>query len=319
MHLCDSNFHRGYGEVLAPLSATHQVQQEIPTFTDITKKARLEYRITCGDEINEYLIDINGQGACFIDYDNDGYQDLYLVSGSSRKMQATDRLPHDYLLRNMGDGTFHDVTEKARLGDTAWSSGCAVSDYNNDGYLDLYITNYGPNKLYRNDGDGTFTKLGICRGSWPALGSPKWSMGAAFADYDNDGYVDLYVTNFVKFDLKNPPPPPTEASPCKLKGVPIACPPDIFEAQQDLLYRNNGDGTFSDVSQSAGIVGKDAGKGFAVLFSDFDNDGDRISTWPTTPAPTSTTSTKAVANLKMRAGFQAQQSMSRVTLKVLWA
>jgi enediyne biosynthesis protein E4 len=263
-------------EFLPQLSATRPSQREVPTFTDITKIASLEYRITCGDEINEYLIDINGQGACFIDYDNDGYQDLYLVNGSSRKMQATGRLPHDYLLRNMGDGRFKDVTEMARLGDTAWSSGCAVGDYNNDGYLDLYITNYGPNKLYRNDGNGTFTEVGESAGvAGPRWDPPKWSMGAAFADYDNDGYVDLYVTNFVKFDLKNPPPPPTEASPCKLKGVPIACPPDIFEAQQDLLYRNNGDGTFSDVSNSAGIVGKDAGKGFAVLFSDFDNDGDQ--------------------------------------------
>jgi enediyne biosynthesis protein E4 len=263
-------------EFLPQLSATHQVQREMPTFTDITKKAGLEYRITCGDEINEYLIDINGQGACFIDYDNDGYQDLYLVNGSSRKMQATGRLPHDYLLRNMGGGRFNDVTEVARLGDTAWSSGCAVGDYNNDGYLDLYITNYGPNKLYRNDGNGTFTDVGESVGvAGPRWDPPKWSMGAAFADYDNDGYLDLYVTNFAKFDLKNPPPPPTEASPCKLKGVPIACPPDIFEAQQDLLYRNNGDGTFSDVTSSAGIIGKDAGKGFAVIFSDFDNDADQ--------------------------------------------
>jgi hypothetical protein len=168
-------------------SSTRQVEQEMPTFTDITKKAGLDYRITCGDEINEYLIDINGQGACFIDYDNDGYQDLYLANGSSRRMEATGRLPRDYLLRNIGDGTFTDVTEKAHLGDTSWGSGCAVGDYNNDGYLDLYVTNYGPNKLYRNNGNGTFTEVGENTGvAGPRWDPPNWSMGAAFGDYDGE-------------------------------------------------------------------------------------------------------------------------------------
>jgi hypothetical protein len=251
------------------------VPKSLPDFTDITQQAGVAYQITCGDETTEYLIDVNGQGACFLDYDNDGYQDIYLANGSSRKAEAAGRPPHDYLLRSNGDGTFTDRTEKAHLGDAAWSSGCAVGDYNNDGYLDLYLTNYGPNKLYRNNGDGTFTEGSEAAGvADPHWDFPKWSMGAAFGDYDNDGFLDLYVTNFVKFDYRDRPPPPSEASPCKLKGVPIACPPDYFEAEQDLLYHNNGNGTFSDVSVKAGIVRKNPGKGFAVAFSDFDGDGD---------------------------------------------
>lgn len=246
----------------------------LPHFTDITQAAGLAYKIVCGDETTEYLIDVNGQGACFFDFDNDGYQDLYLVNGSSRKSEAAGMRPHDYLLRNHRNGTFRDVTQQSQLGDSGWHSGCAVGDYNNDGHLDLVITSYGPNKLYRNNGNGTFTDVTAAAGvAGPDWSPAKWSMGAAFGDYDNDGLLDLYVTNFVKFDLKSSPPPPSESSPCKLKGVPIVCAPDFFEPQQDLLYHNNGDGTFTDVSQKAGIVRKDPGRGFAVVFSDFNNDG----------------------------------------------
>jgi enediyne biosynthesis protein E4 len=248
----------------------------LPVFTEIAKQAGVAYRITCGDEVTEYLIDVNGEGAAFLDYDNDGDQDLYLANGSSRKLQKAGNPPHDYLLRNNGDGTFSDVTQKAGLGDTEWSSGAAVGDYNNDGFLDLYVTNFGPNKLYRNNGDGTFSdvseKSGVAGPHWDM---PKWSMGAAFGDYDNDGYVDLYVTNFARFNYQPELPPPSPASPCRMKGVPIACAPDKYQGTQDLLYHNNGDGTFSDVSESSGITRKDPGRGFAVVFSDFDNDGDQ--------------------------------------------
>jgi enediyne biosynthesis protein E4 len=252
------------------------VENSLPVFTDVTKQAGVAYKIICGDEVTDFLIDVNGEGAAFFDYDNDGDQDIYLANGSSRKLEKSGHPPHDYLLRNNGDGTFTDVTEKARLGDTSWSSGVAVGDYDNDGYLDLYVTNFGPNKLYRNNGDGTFSEVGEAAGvADPHWSFPKWSMGAAFGDYDNDGYLDLYVTNFVKFAYDEEHPAPSETSPCKMKSVPIACPPDKFEAEQGLLYHNNGDGTFTDVSQAAGIVRKDPGRGFAVVFSDFDNDGDQ--------------------------------------------
>ena len=248
----------------------------LPTFTDITKQAGIRCKITCGDEVTDFLIDVNGEGAAFFDYDNDGDQDVYLVNGSSRNLQKSGRLPHDYLLRNNGDGTFTDVTEQAGLGDTEWGGGCAVGDYNNDGFLDLYVTNYGPNKLYRNNGDGTFTDVSEAAGvAGPKWEIPKWSMGAAFGDYDNDGYLDLFVTNFCAFNYQKDLPAPHPDSPCKMKGVPIACPPEKYSGQQDLLYHNNGNGTFTDVSVTAGIARKDPGRGFAVVFSDFDLDGDQ--------------------------------------------
>lgn len=256
-------------------SSKHAAKR-LPVFKEITKQAGLAYKIICGDEVTDFLIDVNGEGAAFFDYDNDGDQDIYLVNGSSRNLQKAGRAPHDYLLRNNSDGTFTDVTEQAHLGDSEWGGGCAVGDYNNDGFLDLYVTNYGPNKLYRNNGDSTFTDVSQAAGvDGPKWEIPKWSMGAAFGDYDNDGYLDLFVTNFCAFNYQKDLPAPHPESPCKFKGVPIACAPEEYEGQPDLLYHNNRDGTFSDVSLSAGIVGKDPGKGFAVAFSDFDLDGDQ--------------------------------------------
>ena len=129
----------------------------LPSFQDVTHEAGLTYKITCGDPVTESLMDVNGQGACFLDYDGDGRLDIYMANGSSRSLDRAGKPPHDYLLKNQGDGTFADVTESAGLGDTSWSSGCAVGDYDNDGDADLYVTNYGPNKLYRNT-DGVFTE-----------------------------------------------------------------------------------------------------------------------------------------------------------------
>ena len=250
-------------------------EKPFTTFTDVTKTSGLaSFKIICGDKVTDFLIDVNGEGAAFFDYDNDGYEDIYLVNGSSRSLDKAGHPPHDYLLHNNGDGTFTDVTEKAHLGDTEWGGGVAVGDYNNDGYLDLYVTNYGPNRLYRNNGDGTFTDVaeaaGVADVHWPY---PKWSMGAAFGDIDNDGYLDLYVTNFAKFYYQPDRPAPSPTSPCKMKSVPIACAPDQYEGTQALLYHNNGDGTFTDVTQSAGITQKVPGRGFAVVFSDFNNEG----------------------------------------------
>ena len=224
--------------------------------------------------MTDFLIDVNGEGAAFFDYDNDGFQDIYLVNGSSRSLEKAGHPPHDYLLHNNGDGTFTDVTAKAHLGDTAWGGGVAVGDYNNDGYLDLYVTNYGPNRLYRNNGDGTFTDVAEAAGvADPHWTFPKWSMGAAFADIDNDGYLDLYVANFTKFYYQLDRPAPNPNSPCKMKSVPIACAPEQYEGSQAILYRNNGDGTFTDVTQFAGVTQKVPGRGFAVVFSDFNNEG----------------------------------------------
>ena len=228
-------------ECRSPLkSAAIQInlrKEVLPVFTDVTKAAGVDYKIICGDDVTEYLIDVNGEGAAFFDYDNDGDLDIYLANGSSRQSIQSGKLPHDYLLRNNGDGTFKDVTAPSRLGDTEWSSGVAVGDIDNDGYLDLYLTNFGPNKLYRNNGDGTFTEKGERAGvADPHWGFPKWSMGAAFGDIDNDGYLDLYVCNFTEFNYQKELPPPSKDSPCKMKTVPIACAPEKYNGTQGLLY-----------------------------------------------------------------------------------
>ena len=246
----------------------------LPTFTDITQQAGLNMKIIDGDETTEYLTDVNGEGACFLDYNNDGFQDIFLVNGASRRLEAMGRHPHDYLLRNNGNGTFTDVTTQAHLGDAGWHSGCAVGDYNNDGFADIYVTSLGPNKLYRNNRDGTFSEVGQAAGvADPHWSFPKWSMGAAFGDYDNDGRLDLYVANFARFDPRHLPPRPGDLNSCKFKGVPIACPPDFFEGEQGILYHNNGDGTFSDVTKAAGLIRADYGRGFGVVFGDFGNNG----------------------------------------------
>jgi len=177
-------------------------------------------------------------------------------------------------MRNNGDGTFTDVTAAAHLGDSGWHSGCAVGDYNNDGFLDIYVTSFGPNKLYLNQRDGTFKEVAKAAGvDDPHWGFVKWSMGAAFGDYDNDGYVDLYVANFVKYDPQNPPPRPTDPEPCRFRGAPVVCEPEHFEGEQAILYHNNGNGTFTEVSKTAGILQKTPGRGFGAVFADFNNDG----------------------------------------------
>jgi len=149
-------------------------ETQFTAFTDITQKAGLARKITIGDAVSDYLIDVKAGGACFFDYDNDGFQDIFLVNGSSRKDEREGHPPHDYLFHNNGDETFTDVTAKAHLGASGWHTGCAVGDYDNDGYLDLYVTNYGPNILYRNNGDGTFTDVTAKAGvAGPTLTPPN--------------------------------------------------------------------------------------------------------------------------------------------------
>lgn len=233
-------------------------------------------KIVDGGNTTVYLTDVNGEGAGFLDYNNDGYMDIYLVNGYLPGTQDSSQAPHDYLLRNNGDGTFTDVTAQAHLGATGLHSGCAVGDYNNDGWADIYVTSFGPNLLYRNNGDGTFSEVAeAARVAGPDWDYPKWSMGAAWGDYDNDGNLDLYVANFTRFDRRNLPPKPGDTNSCKLMEVPIACPPDNFHGEQGILYHNNGDGTFTDVTQQAGLERhpKDLGRGFGVIFGDFSNNG----------------------------------------------
>ena len=232
------------------------------SLTAVTEAAGLEFHHVDGRSGQRYFLETVGSGTAFFDYDGDGLIDIYFVNGADLPGFSSPAPPTNRLYRNNGDGTFTDVTEQAGVGDTGYGAGCAVGDYDNDGNLDLYVTNFGANVLYRNNGDSTFTDVTQHAG----VGDDRWSLGCAFADYDNDSFVDLYVTNYIDFHFE------THTN-CTQKGVATYCPPESFEGVPDTLYRNNGDGTFTDVTTTADVYNKD-GKGMGIVFGDYDNDGD---------------------------------------------
>ena len=205
-----------------------------------------------------------GAGGLFFDYNNDGHLDIYLVnSGSLNDAYQPHRPPNNMniLYRNEGDGTFVDVTTESGLQQNyGYGMGCLAADYDNDGDADLYLTNFGKNQLYRNNGDGTFTDVT----SHAGVGDGNWSVSASFGDFNLDGYLDLYVANYLDYQLET-------AHACFLEGVHIHCGPHEYPGIRDTLYRNNGDGTFTDVTTRAGV--HNAGKGLGVLFTDYNNDG----------------------------------------------
>lgn len=230
-------------------------------FVDVTEDIGIRFLDENGENGKKYFIEPLGRGLALFDYDNDGDLDLYLVNGSNLPGKQSDIPPKNKLYRN-DDSVYFDVTEIASVGDTGYGLGCCVGDYNNDGYSDLYITNFGQNILYKNNGDGTFSDVTDATG----VGGNELSSGCAFLDYDADGHLDLYVVNYVKFD--------TNANPvCSRKGVPTYCTPEALQAEADILYHNNGNGTFTDVTQIAGITAP-AGKGLGIVCGDVDNDGD---------------------------------------------
>ena len=232
-------------------------------FVEVTQDAGIHWRHVDGRSGQKYFMETLGSGAAFFDYDADGDADLYFVNGAPLPGYVPEDTPTNCLYENNGDGTFTDVTEQAGLGDTGYGHGCAVGDYNNDGKLDIYVTNYGNNRLYRNNGDGTFTDVAEVAG----VVEPRWSTSCAFADYDRDGNLDLYVVNYIVFDIDENP-----WCGLKEKNVRAYCEPDNFPAQSDTLFRNNGDGTFTDVTKSAGIHNT-TGKGLGVVWGDYNNDG----------------------------------------------
>lgn len=235
-----------------------------PAFVDVARQAGLNWQHRSGGPEKGHILEAKGGGAAFLDYDGDGQLDIYLVNGSTLEGKPPLR---DALFRNTGDGKFTEVTTETGLGDTSWGMGCAAADYDNDGDTDLYVTNYGPNKLYRNEG-GRFSEVSASAG----VGDPRWSTGAAFGDYDRDGDLDLYVANYVDFD----PQLQRQNRPfCQWKSAEVFCGPRSLRGAADCFYRNEGDGRFSEVTASAGV--EDVGKyyGFAVLFGDYDLDG-----WP---------------------------------------
>ena len=230
-------------------------------FTDITKEVDIQFRDENGENGKKYFIEPLGRGLALFDYDNDDDLDLYLVNGCDLPRTKSSTSQTNVLYRN-DDGKFIDVTSNASVGDTGYGLGCCTGDYNNDGYVDLYVTNYGPNILYKNNGDGTFSAVTDESG----VGGNQLSSGCAFIDYDVDGYLDLYVVNYVQFDTNENPI-------CTRKGIQTYCTPETLDAEADILYRNNGDGTFTDVTKKAGITSS-PGKGLGIVCGDVDNDGD---------------------------------------------
>jgi hypothetical protein len=240
-------------------------------FTDVAAKAGLTSpTIYGGVDRNDYILEAIGCGAAFLDYDNDGWLDVFLLSGTrweGAPSNASNRLYH-----NNRDGTFTDVTEQAGLTRTGWACGVTVGDYNNDGFEDLFITYWGHNVLYRNNGDGTFTDVTREAG----LLDPKirWSTGCTFVDYDRDGKLDLFVSRYLQFDPKEIPAA-GKAPACNFKGVLVNCGPRGLPAETQSLYHNNGDGTFTDVSERAGISAATGRYGLTAVAADFNADG-----WP---------------------------------------
>ncbi|MGH9838679.1 MAG: CRTAC1 family protein [Blastocatellia bacterium] len=233
-------------------------------FVDVAEQAGIAFKHENGASPDKIMVETFGSGVAWLDYDNDGWLDLFFANGAN--LNAGKASPGNALLRNTGKGTFVDVTQQAGVaGDGGFGTGVAVGDYDNDGYPDIYVTGYSADILYRNNGNGTFTdvtaKAGVKGGGW--------SSSAGFFDYDRDGNLDLYVVRYLDYNLKENPH-------CgyQKEGYRQYCDPRNFDGLPDLLYRNNGDGTFTDVSKKVGVANP-AGKGLGVAFADFDRDG-----WP---------------------------------------
>ena len=249
-------------------------------FVNIAREAGLRSKTVFGGEKrNRFLLETTGCGVAFFDFDDDGWLDIFLVNGTRFEAKwPAGNAPVSRLYKNNRDGTFTDITVKAGLARTGWGQGCCVGDYDNDGHTDLFVTYWGDCVLYRNRGDGTFADVSVSSGlaktsRKTSAGLNRWNTGCAFLDYDRDGRLDLFIANYIDFDPKTVPVP--EGGKCLYKGLPVACGPPGLDGGRNLLFHNNGDGTFTDVSAAAGILKTPGTYGLGVLVADFDNDG-----WP---------------------------------------
>jgi hypothetical protein len=239
----------------------------VPQLEDITAKAGITFKHT-SDPAKKYIVESMSGGVILFDYDRDGWLDIYFTNAPSVDMAVKGQKSRGALYHNNHDGTFTDVTEKAGIGTPCFAMGGAVGDYDNDGWPDLYVTCLGGNVLYHNNGDGTFTDVTAKSG----VADGRWSTGAAFGDYDGDGFVDLMVTNYVDFRL-NDLPGFGKSPNCKYRGIDVQCGPRGLKGAGDSLFHNNGDGTFTDVSKSAGVSDPNGYYGMGVLWADFNNTG----------------------------------------------
>ena len=237
-------------------------------FVDVAERSGIRFTLTSGGLNKRYIIEAKGGGGvAWIDYDNDGFPDLFLVNGATFETWRQGTSPRSRLYHNNGDGTFTDVSERSGLDHTGWGMGVCVGDYDNDGFDDLYVTYYGGNVLYHNNGNGTFTDVTQKAG----VGGHGWGMGCAFGDYDNDGQLDLYVANYLDVDILHLASMGSAPN-CNYRGIPTFCGPRGLPGDRDILFHNNGDGTFSDVTARAGID-PDKYYGLSVVWCDYDRDG----------------------------------------------
>jgi enediyne biosynthesis protein E4 len=263
-----------YDEQKRPITAGGFVDKGTVVFQDVSKPSGLaSWSHVMGTQQKKYILETDGSGVGLIDYDNDGWLDIYLVNGSTYDALTGKKTPpHAALFHNNHDGTFTNVAAKAGVTNDRWGFGVAIGDFDNDGWPDIFVCNFGKNRLYRNNHDGTFTdvaeKAGVTLGNW--------SDGATWGDYDGDGRLDLFVSGYVHYDLNHQPDSDKGGVPfayCQLHGFKVMCGPRGLPGEPDHLFHNNGDGTFTDVSVKAGVSDPGAYYGFTAIFVDVNNDG----------------------------------------------